>query len=408
MPPSDFPTPGLKRRPNKDGTERLVWVARADLVKAGYEPKTIRLHYAPDELALISSACQRHQAEMLSWATTRGDPGRRTFDGSIADLVRRYQTDPESPYKRVKWNTRRLYDSTLGSIERAFGKRQIGSLGLVDFRRWYDAARTPSKPDGPERTRKAHGIISMLRRIFNYGVAAELKGCQRCAAILAATDFAQPAPRRKKLELTHVLAVVAKAIEEGVTSIALGTAIQFETTMRQRDVIGEWEPLPAGDLGEGGIVLGRRRWANGLLWSHISAELVLRKDTTKTGAEAAHDLTLCPIVIEVLEMIPIERRVGPVIVEEKSGRPYAEWMYAREWRRIATLADVPADIWNMDARAGGISEADDAGAEIDMIRSAAAHSQATMTTRYIRSTIGKSRAVARLRSAHRIAKATPK
>jgi hypothetical protein len=57
----------------------------------------------------------------------------------------------------------------------------------------------------------------------------------------------------------------------------------------------------------------------------------------------------------------------------------------------------------MDARAGGISEADDAGADLDMIRSAPGHTQASTTARYVRGTIGKSRTVAQLRQAHRAA-----
>jgi hypothetical protein len=32
----------------------------------------------------------------------------------------------------------------------------------------------------------------------------------------------------------------------GRLSLALGTAIQFETVLRQKDVIGEWEPIPDG------------------------------------------------------------------------------------------------------------------------------------------------------------------
>jgi integrase len=126
-----------------------------------------------------------------------------------------------------------------------------------------------------------------------------------------------------------------------------------------------------------------------------------RRTTTKTGPDVAHDLKLCPIVMDVLAKIPAERRVGPRIIDESAGRPYAEHAYAREWRAIARAAGIPDHVWNMDARAGGISEADDAGADLDAIRSAAGHTQATTTARYVRGTIGKSRKVATLRRAHR-------
>lgn len=58
-------------------------------------------------------------------------------------------------------------------------------------------------------------------------------------------------------------------------------------------------------------------------------------------------------------------------------------------------------IRNMNARAGGISEADEAGADLDAVRSAAGHSQSSTTLRYVRGTIGKNQKVARMRAAHR-------
>ncbi len=403
--PCDYPTPGLKRRPNRDGTERLVWIARADLVKAGYEPKTVRLHYAAPDVALISAACLRMQAEMLAWASgQRRDPLR--FDGTLESLIRRYQHDPASPYRQIKWNTRRIYDQTLGVIEKAFGKRVLANLGLTDFRRWYDEAKRPKAPGQPERVNKAHKIVTLCRRLFTYGVAAEIPDCARLAAILDASRFKQPGRRRVKLERHHVEAFIGIALASGRASLALGTALQFETALRQRDVIGEWEPLPEGETA-GGIVLNGRRWANGLTWADINERFEIFKATTKTGAIAAHDLKLCPETMGLLQLVPVAKRIGPLIIDEEAERPYATDGYARAWRIIANEAGIPSHVWNMDARAGAITEADDAGADLDEIRSTAAHSQASTTARYVRGSIGKSRKVAILRDAHRTAKNAP-
>lgn len=399
----NYDYPGLKRRMNRDGRTRLYWCARTDLVKEGFTPRTVPLHYDwsdPGQRGLVAAACMKLQAEMLEWSATRGSP-QKVFNGTIADLIRRYQTDEESPYRRIKWNTARTYDQVLAGLEKAVGARALARLGLGDFRRWYDQARKPKAPGEPERLRKAHGVISMVRRIIAYGVAAELSECARLSAILHATEFEAPAPRREKLTLAHVEAIIAKAIEKGRLSLALGTAIQFETTLRQRDVIGEWRPLAKGEGGSG-IVLGGRRWQSGLTWSDLSADFELYKQTTKTGAIAAHDLKLCPLAMKVIALVPSDRRLGPLIIDEHAGRPYAEHAYPREWRAIADEAGVPRNVWNMDARAGGISEADDAGAELDDIRSQAAHTQISTTARYVRGTIGKSRKVAKLRAAHRV------
>jgi hypothetical protein len=399
--------PGLKRRRNKNGTIRLFWVARGDIVKQGYTPKCVALHYDaadPVQWPLIASACKKLQAEMLEWRAGRRSD-RLHYDGTLAALIRCYQHDPASPYAQLKWNTKRTYDHVIGLIEKAFGKRALSALTMSDFRRWYDEARKPKAPGGAERVRKAHGIISMVRRLLAYGIMAEKPECARLAAILDEARFKQPRRRWAKLELHHVEAFVPAAIDAGRVSLALGTALQFETTLRQRDVIGEWAPFAPGESASG-IILGDRRWVNGLTWADLADDLVVRKRTTKTGAIVAHDLKLCPLVLGVLEHVPLSARVGPLIIDEKAGRPYAEYVYTRRWRAIARKAGIPNDIWNMDARAGAISEADDAGADLDMIRSTAGHTQSTTTARYIRGTIGKSRTVAKLRQAHRAASKT--
>lgn len=399
----DDDMPGHKVRRNKDGTVRHLWAARHDLVKLGYRPKTVRLHYdfgQQAERQLAAAQCRKLQAEMLAWASGMRSDGR-PFDGTVAALVRAYQRDLASPYTMLKWNTRREYDHVLGIIEKAFGPRSLAVLRIGDFRRWYDEAAKPKVDGGRSRVRKAHGIISMFRRMFSYGISAELPECARLATILAPARFKQPGRRRIKLELAHVQAFVAKAIELGRVSLALGTALQFETTLRQRDVIGEWEPIPAGDDVGSGIVLRGRRWGRGLTWAHVAADLTIRKETTKTGADVAYDLKLCPIVLSLLSKISSTSRVGPLIIDETAGRPYAEHAYSREWRFVARAAGIPDQVWNMDARAGGISEADDAGADLDSIRSTAGHTQASTTARYVRGTIGKSRTVAQLRQAHR-------
>lgn len=60
--PSEFKAPGLKSKPNRDGSRRFYWCARSDLVKAGYRPPTVRLPYSLDDPAgrvLIEAACLR-------------------------------------------------------------------------------------------------------------------------------------------------------------------------------------------------------------------------------------------------------------------------------------------------------------------------------------------------------------
>jgi hypothetical protein len=75
--------------------------------------------------------------------------------------------------------------------------------------------------------------------------------------------FKQPGRRTVALERRHVGAFIPIALAVDRLSLALGTALQFETMMRQKDVIGEWEPIGA-NADPTGIILNRGRWVNGL------------------------------------------------------------------------------------------------------------------------------------------------
>ncbi|MGH1588792.1 integrase [Methylobacterium phyllosphaerae] len=405
--PFDLDAPGCGAHVNPSGTIRLYWKAPDRATKAGFRPSSVRLPYFPndpDQRALIEAACHRLQAEMLAYlAGHRREKAQ--FNGKIRDLSSRYQTDPASPFKQLKHNSREKDTYVLKQLERSVGDRQISAVKIGDVQRWYDVAKRPARPGGPERVRKAWGLIKKLRELCAYGVMAELPGCERLHTILKHARFAQSARRRVVMELDHVEAFIPRAIAMGRLSLALGTALQFETAMRQKDVIGEWAPVPDGSRSAPDtFVLNGREWGRGLSWEDISADLIIRKATTKTGAFAAHDLKLCPLVLDLLERMPVEDRHGPLIIDENAGRPYAESAYGREWRIVARAAGIPNEVWNMDARAGAITEAEDAGADLDHIRSAAAHSQTSTTQRYSRGALGKSQRVAELRLAHRAAR----
>ena len=274
---------------------------------------------------------------------------------------------------------------------------------MSDLRRWHDAAKWPKVEAGAERVDRAHKFINIIRRLCGYGVAAEIPECGRLAGILDEMRYKQAERRRVKLELDHAEAFADKAIEMGRLSLAIGTIVQFETGMRQREVIGEWRPL-AKDEPRTGIVLNKLRWQRGLTWADLSRDLIIQKATTKTGAIISHDLKLMPSVMKVLEMVPMEKRVGPLIIDEDAGRPYANHAYAREWRLVARAAGIPDHVWNSDSRAGAITEAENAGAELDLIRGAVGHTQLSTTARYSRGAIGKSRKIAELPQANRVTK----
>jgi hypothetical protein len=118
----------------------------------------------------------------------------------------------------------------------------------------------------------------------------------------------------------------------GLGSIALATVLQFELSLRQKDVIGEWQLAP---LIEGGIVHKGTRWTNGLQWSDIDSAMILRKTHTKTGAYVECDLKLYSAVLEETDRMPRERRIGPMILSEHTGEPYKHRTFTQNWRKVA-------------------------------------------------------------------------
>lgn len=192
---------------------------------------------------------------------------------------------------------------------------------------------------------------------------------------------------------------IKTALAHGRRSLALATAIQFDCAMRQKDVIGEWLDIPPSGAASN-YILNRQQWLNGITWADISDEWQFYKITTKTGQEVAHDLTLCPMVMDIITQIPEAERIGPLIIDEKSDRPYADRCYSPAWRAIADLAGLPKDLWSMDARAGAATEAANAGSSIDDIRETLGHSDSKTTMRYMRGKkLDQSRRVAQLRLA---------
>lgn len=392
----DFP--GLKRKRNKDGSVREYWEARADLVKRGYRPSSVRLHYAetPEGRASLSSYCNRLQSEMLAWAT-RGQHCAPSYDGSMLSLSRLFQTNEDSPFRTMKWNSRANVLKSLTIIEKSVGDRQIAKLLGPDFKRWHARFGAPKKPDAPARPWRGKHAMDAVRQLISYGVTLGYDDCFRADTILGKIRFPTPPARTAVMTIDHVNAVRTTAHAEGWPSVALATALQFELAMRQKDVIGEWEPAET----EGGIYYNGRRWVNGLLWSDIDEKMVIRKVHTKTGFPVEHDLKLHPAVLEEIARVPLEKRVGPMIIAKTTGEPYKHRNFTDRWRSIADKAGVPKGVWNMDARAGAITEAYDLGAtETDVMKSAG-HLNRQTSARYNRGTIEQTSRVAQLRLAKR-------
>lgn len=380
--------PGLVWRPRKNGWV-ATWQARSDLIKLGYAPQTAQLwsgDQPPTErdVKQIKSQCQRLQAEMLMFSRA-GDfqvpEGVRT----LRELINKYQTDPASRHGKKRYHTRRNHEGVLGRIQKSHGDAQLADIRFKTLVMWHDEWSC-----GGEKKASGHMHIAMLRSVFAFGMSIlEDQECERLCGItrqlrLPTGDGA----REDVITAEQVIAHRAKCREIGYFSMALAQALQFELMFRQKDIIGEWVPLSEREVSD---VIHRHKklkWVRGLRWESISDDFKLTHVTSKKGKKVTFDLTLCPMVMEELEILikflggkPAK---GPVIVLESTAQPYFAVLFRQTWRKIARICKIPDSVQNRDSRAGGISEATEAGAELEHVKHAATHSNINMTERYSR------------------------
>jgi hypothetical protein len=385
--------PGLVWRRRRNGWEAR-WRARADLVKRGYPYKNCRLWAGTGEPTdierdYITDRCRALQDEMLNWGRG-GIPSISVFDGTLNSLIACYQQDPDSGYKAKRYKTRVNYGWMMRALAK-HGDEQVRNIKARTILRWHEEWSEGGK------VAMGHSVVAVLRMLMSFGATIlEDSECRRVREFLRDMRFKMAAPRTDLLTADHAKAIRSKAHEMGLHSIALAQAIQFDLMFRQKDVIGEW--IPTSEPGMSDVVYGNDKWMTGLRWTEIEG-MILRHVTSKRQKLVEVDLRLAPMVMEEIpEAMPA---TGPVIVYERTGKPYIDHQWRREWRRVARAAGVPDHVYNMDSRAGAISEATDAGAELEHVRHAATHSNIAMTQRYSRGSVEKTAKVMEIRARHR-------
>lgn len=388
--------PGLQWRTRKTGERVPYWYARPDLVKLGYRPKSVRLHYDvsnPHGMAALASRCSHLQSQMLAWAHRGPTRPESIYDGKLSTLVRIYETDEESPYRELQQVTQKTYSKILRLFLIKVEDVYVDQLTGADVKRWFRRMCGERGSIG-----YASLTISILKSVVSFGVSQGYEDCARLRVQMTATRFKTAPARKERLTYAQVVAFREAAHRLGRPSAALWVTAQYELSLRRRDVIGEWvEDGPGVD----GIRRGRRVWRDGLTWGHIDANGILRKlisKTAKTSArEAVHRIADYPDLLKEIERVPIERRVGPLVINETTGQPYLPEQCRHYFRLIARAAGIPDSVWNMDARAGAVTEAYEAGATTEGAMALAGHTQVATSRGYLRDTLEQSSRVAHLR-----------
>ena len=369
--------PGLIRRKRRGG-ETLYWSA-ASLSGAAktYPHPLIRLPEKATE-AEIRDLCQTYTARLDLWLAGEAASGWR-YDGTIGGLATVFERHPDSPIHDVKPNTAGAYLDSLKVIRATVGARAIRAVVPMDVKRWYTNWRAPAEAGKAERTKRAHDAVAALRMILRFGFALGYDECGVLVERLKMIRFERAAGRSSEMTIEHVRAFIAAALgttrlpEACRRGMALGVALQFETMLRQKDVIGEWRGTKP-----------REEWHGALTWENIPGGM-LRLYTSKSRGKkhAVFDLTRLDLVWPLVQAFPQAERAGAMI-KGPEGAPMRERTYRKWFREIANNAGIPPGVWTMDARAGAITEAFEAGIDPALVSDGATHSSLSMTRNYDR------------------------
>jgi predicted RNase H-like HicB family nuclease len=388
----ELDAPGLKMI-RRELTTNVYWACdEADEFKA-YFPRTVRIHVdltvtEPEEVASVISTveevCQREQQAMLAWVDA-GTPDHERlaprYDGTLGSLIEIYRSDPESGFQRLKENTQESYEDWLQIVENTIGKRRLDRIRPKWFRSCYDQWIKPELPNGAPRVRRAYGCIQILRAIFNYGIEADVPHAKRLRDGMETLRFAKNPPREEAMTNAYSTALVETCLKQNAWRMALCQAIPWDTSLRQRDVIGQWrDEAPGYVIKPGEIKKGSRVWS-GLTLDRIDVgrELVIR--TSKTGQPVVHRISNCPLIMKCIPHIDRTNPLAPVALSSR-GLPWNDHRaFGKAWRKYAALAGIPETVWNMDNRAGGLSEGAEGGASDDDLAAIAGHAGKNTTRR---------------------------
>lgn len=378
------------------------WQARTDLVQKGFEPKSKQLFVGEEptesDIAFIQDECRRLQDEMLTFGRG-GLPEQSKYDGTIGSLIKCYQTDPDSNFQKLRYKVRMATIYLLRRLSDMHGHEELSEVKGRTIIAWHKIWT-----DGGVKKSMGGSFIGQLSAVLRFGRSIlECPECRRVSDVLSDLRFEGTAPRKSSLTSAQADAVRYKArIHFGWYSLALGQAFQFEGTLRQKDVIGEWVPL--SEPGVSAVISGDKKWLRGIDWSEVDENLILKHVTSKKQKETVIDLKLAPMVLEELaelldgkplivvddasKKVIVNRHLlpasGPIVICDTNGQPWTDTEWRRKWRKVATACGIPKNVWNMDSRSGAISEAVDAGVPLEFVRHAATHSDIAQTQEYDR------------------------
>ncbi len=380
----------MERKPPHPQIEApgLVWQFRKVSWTPAWRPrpkykhlmKRENLRHLLDRPEELVNRCHYLEGQLEALIQEQSGSEIATFDGTLGSLLKKYQTDPDSPYFSLRPKSRKPYDSYIRKLIRHVGGQRLNEITGIDLKKWHNTWSANGQKLAASKMSRA-----VIDAAVSYGIMTRLPECLELREVLKAASRRLPLPKRREVVITaeQVVALRAAAHAAGRPSSALAYALVYETTLRLWDVIGQWVPIDSPGISDVQNARTGNKWF-GLRWEDIDGNLVLRyvpsKTSMKTGLSVTYPLTQAPMVMEELANWPEERRTGPVVVYEMNGRPYLSEVFSSMWCRDRKAAGMPDHIWARDLRASGISEARAAGVATDDAAKVAGHASTKTTS----------------------------
>lgn len=396
----------------------------------GFPDKSIALppEASDEELAEL---CRGHTARLRAYIETEKkklatgeQPLTRTrYDGTMKAACQIYQEHPLSRFHHISHKTRTGYLADLKVIVGSVGARLVRNVTVLDVESWYREWRkgvkyideeTGETWVGPERIARAHNAVAMVRTVIRFMAALRHADCKLLAEELAKIQFEREGAREHELTYQQVrdfINAAADMADKGLIErdralyLSISIAAQFELMLRPGDIIGKWAPRKVDAKFPGGITILHQddeTWCGFFCWEKVPGwRWRTRTSKSKYRAAVEFDLSIYDLLFPLLEQVPIEQRIGS-IVKGEHGMPIRYRTWAKAFRKIARHAQIPDEVWGMDARAGGATEAEEAGVDIATIGTGLTHTNNVTPHRYIRRRSKKIATIAEARKQSRV------
>lgn len=348
------------------------------------------------ELAPAIEKAQHLNEALDGWR--RGDVASGPTVGTVEWLFAWYREQRKFKKNRPKTRNdyRKLMDAVCREPMRAgvFGERLAAKVTPEVADKLYERFE-------PKGARQALYMVQVCRAVWNLarryhaatGIPKDENPFARMGVSYAAKNGNRPTSR------AEYQAYCLQARELGYQSMATAAALSFELVQRVWDVFS----IPDPDTPEAAGKPEER----GILWEDYSPGSAIIVRQSKTGKRIKIPLTdtidgervgLYPELEEQLALSMRAGSTGVIVVEERSGKPYAHRRMSSVHRKICNAANLPQAMTFTGFRHGGATEIGDAG-EVD-IRPLSGHSKLDTTAIYNKVSEEKARRIAKRRREH--------